>query len=506
MPATKKSRFPDSLVLIFSMIVLAQLLSYVLPHGSYERDGNDHDKVIDGTYAVLVEVGAKGSDQGQDEDQSKEEDQGQEEPTEESPRRHQSLPWYAFLAKIPKGLTDAQEIIFLVFLVGGVIAVLRKTGAIDAFLFATVRRLGGSPWILIAGCLLLFACGSFVIGMGEEYMPLIPIIVTMCLAMKMDSIVAMGLVWVPYAIGWACAGMNPFGVLIAQDIAGLEAMSGLGFRLAILPLFLLVAFHHIHRYARRIRTNPGHSFVADVDYGSRCAMPEDTALTPARIAVLLVFVGGILLFTAGAMFPWWFSEGATRQDGWYIAELNTVFLGVGILAALVARLGPNVTARTFIDGAAQMTSAALLVGFARTIGVVLDDGQIIDTVVHGIASVLQGAGSDVAAVGMLLVQTVCNFFVPSGSGQAYLTMPIMSPLATLTDVPQQTAVLAYQFGDGFTNMVIPTNALVMGTLALGGIPYGRWVRFVTPLLVKLLLLAIVVLVITVHFADQIGFQ
>ena len=222
--------------------------------------------------------------------------------------------------------------------------------------------------------------------------------------------------------------------------------------------------------------------------------------------MLLVFVGGILLFTAGAMFPWWFSEGATRQDGWYIAELNTVFLGVGILAALVARLGPNVTARTFIDGAAQMTSAALLVGFARTIGVVLDDGQIIDTVVHGIASVLQGAGSDVAAVGMLLVQTVCNFFVPSGSGQAYLTMPIMSPLATLTDVPQQTAVLAYQFGDGFTNMVIPTNALVMGTLALGGIPYGRWVRFVTPLLVKLLLLAIVVLVITVHFADQIGFQ
>ncbi len=165
---------------------------------------------------------------------------------------------------------------------------------------------------------------------------------------------------------------------------------------------------------------------------------------------------------------------------------------------------PSETSRAFIRGAAEMTAAALIVGFARTIQVVLDDGQIIDTVIVSIAGLLEGTGPDVAAIGMLLVQTICNVFIPSGSGQAFVTMPIMSPLATLTDVPQQTAVIAYQFGDGFTNMIVPTSALVMGTLALGRIPYGAWVRFVGPLLVKLFLLAIAFLIFTVHFGDLVG--
>jgi uncharacterized ion transporter superfamily protein YfcC len=162
--------------------------------------------------------------------------------------------------------------------------------------------------------------------------------------------------------------------------------------------------------------------------------------------------------------------------------------------------------RTFIAGAADMTAAALLVGFARTIEVVLSDGQVIDTVIYSIAGVLTNFGAEASAIGMLIVQTICNFFIPSGSGQAFVTMPIMSPLATLTGVPQQTAVLAYQFGDGFTNMVVPTSALVMGALALGKIPYGAWVRFVTPLLLKIFALATVFLVMTIHLGDALGFN
>jgi uncharacterized ion transporter superfamily protein YfcC len=164
------------------------------------------------------------------------------------------------------------------------------------------------------------------------------------------------------------------------------------------------------------------------------------------------------------------------------------------------------TSRTFISGAADMTAAALLVGFARTIEVVLSDGQVIDTVIHSIAGVLTNFSADVSAIGMLVVQTICNLFIPSGSGQAFVTMPIMSPLATLTGVPQQTAVLAYQFGDGFTNMIVPTSALVMGALALGKIPYGAWVRFITPLLLKIFALATVFLVLTVHLGDRFGFH
>ena len=170
-------------------------------------------------------------------------------------------PWY-FLTAIPKGFEAAQDIIFLVFIAGGVIAVLRKSGAIDAALHKAVARLGGSPWILIAGCLLIFSLGSYTIGMGEEYVPLIPIIVTMSLAMRMDAIVAMGLVWIPYGIGWACAGTNPFGVVIAQNIAGLPLASGWAVRLVMMAAFLIIAFQHIYRYAMMVQKDPSTSLVA----------------------------------------------------------------------------------------------------------------------------------------------------------------------------------------------------------------------------------------------------
>ena len=463
-----KSRFPDSLVLIFSIIVVAQLLSYVLPHGEYDRvpvPDSSRTMVENGTYHRVT-----GDDKV-------------------------TLPPWAFLTALPEGLEAAQDIVFLVFLVGGVIALLRKSGMIDAALHGAVARLGKAPWILIAGTLVIFSLGAFTIGMGEEYVPLIPILVTMSLAMKLDSIVAMGMIWVPYGIGWACAGTNPFGVVIAQGIAGVPITSGLATRWVLLLVFLAVGFQHVYAYARKIQKDPSASLVADVDYSTGFDPPEDVRMTWQRILILAIFVASVVLFVYGA-----------GNWGWYITELNAVFLGIGLLAAIISRMSPNLASATFIRGAAEMTTAALLIGFARTIEVVLSHGQIIDTIIHGIASTLEGSGSYVAAVGMLAVQTICNFFIPSGSGQAYVTMPIMSPLATLTGVPQQVAVLAYQFGDGFTNMVVPTSALVMGTLALGKIPYTRWVRFVTPLLIKLFLVAIVVLILAVRFGDAWGFN
>ena len=466
---TKRSWSIDSLVLIFSFIVFAQLLSYAVPHGQFERvpstDNPDRMVVVDGTYSQLA--------------------------AEDSVTL---APWH-FLMAITKGLESAQGIIFLIFLVGGVIEVLRRTGAIDAALHGAVDRLGKSPWLLIGGCLLLFSIGSFTIGMGEEYVPLVPIIVTMCLAMRMDAIVAMGMVWIPYGIGWACAGINPFGVLIAQNIASVPLTSGWGFRLIMMFAFLAIAFHHIYRYARRVQADPSYSFVADVDYSSGFEAPGDLHFNGRRVAILAVFVIGLVVFVYGV-----------SAHHWYITELNSIFLAIGLIAAMIARLSAGETSRTFLEGAAAMTPAALLVGFARTIEVVMTDGQIIDTVVYSIAGLLEGLPSEASAIGMLAVQTVCNFFIPSGSGQAFVTMPIMSPLATLTDVPQQTAVLAYQFGDGFTNMIVPTSALVMGALALGKVPYAAWFRFVAPLLLKMFALAAVFLVLSMHIGSAFGFH
>ena len=445
-------RFPDSLVLIFALILLAQAASCVLPAGEFERDGQ---RVVPGTYH----------------------------PVDAEP-----LPPLAFLTSIPAGLAAAQEIIFFVFLVGGVIGVVRSTGAIEAAVGWTIGRLGSRPVWLVGGAVGLFALGASTVGMAEEYMPFVPILVTMCLALRLDAVVAVGIIYVGAGVGYACAAFNPFTVLIAQDIAGVTLTSGQAPRWVLFVICGAVGVHHILRYAARVRTDPAASLVADVDYSDGFTLPDDCRFTMRRWTVLAVLAGGIGLFVWGV---------AAR--GWYLTELSAIFLAIGLIAAVAAGVTPNRTARAFFGGAAQMTATALLIGFARTIEVVLTDARVIDTLVYGLAQPLAALPSHAAALGMLAVQTTANLFIPSGSGQAYVTMPIMAPLADLTGVTRQTAVLAFQFGDGFTNMLIPTNALLMGMLALGRIPYQRWIAFVVPLLAKFYLIAVIALAAAVQF-------
>jgi len=450
----KKSRFPDSLVLIFAMIILAQLLSYVLPAGEFDREER---RVVPGTYHAV----------------------------EAAP-----LPWHAFLTKIPKGLEEGAEIIFFVFIVGGVIGIVRATGAIDALIGTALHHAGGSTLLLVAGMLALFALGSSTIGMAEEYMPFIPVMVTMCLALKLDAMVALGIVYMGAGIGYGCAALNPFTVQIAQRISDLPPTSGQGFRWLLLLVMLAVAVQHLMRYVRRIQADPSRSLVGDVDYSEGFSMPDDTRMTGRRLTILLVFAAGIALFAYGA------SE--LSGWGWFLVELAGIFMGIALFSAVMSSMSPNAVAKRFCSGAAELTMAALLIGFARTIEVVLVDAKIIDTVINGIAGGLEGMGPTVSVWGMLGVQSFCNFLIPSGSGQAFVTMPIMAPLSDLVGVSRQTAVLAYQMGDGFTNMLVPTNALLMGMLALGKIPYQRWLAFVVPFLLKVYVAAFIALAIAVR--------
>ena len=449
--AERTRRFPDSLVLLFGLIVLAQLATYLLPAGEFERDGQ---QVVPGTYEPI-----------------------------DADRLHP----LRFLTAIPEGLAAAQDIIFFVFIVGGVIGVVRATGAIDAVIGAAIRHLSDRPGALVSGMVVLFALGSSTVGMAEEYMPFVPILVTMCLALNMDAVVAVGIIYVGAGVGYGCAALNPVTVLIAQDIAGLELTSGQGFRWVLLLLCVFVGVDHILRDVRRLRADTHASLVADIDYSNGFELPADVAFTPRRVAVVALCAGAVAVFVYGVA-AW----------AWYVTELSAVFLVVALVAAGLGRLAPGVVADRFCRGAAELTKTALLIGFARTIEVVLSDGRVIDTVINALAQPLQALPRAVAAVGMLGVQSVCNFFIPSGSGQAYVTMPIMAPLADLTDLSRQTAVLAYQFGDGFTNMVVPTNALLMGMLALAHIPYRSWLRFVAPLLAKLYIVAILALVAAVY--------
>ncbi|MCP5114923.1 MAG: YfcC family protein, partial [bacterium] len=363
---------PDSLVLIFVMILAAQGLSYVLPAGEYERTTVDgRDQVVAGTYHAV---------------------------------ETRPLPAWAFLTAIPRGLGAAADIIFFVFIAGGAFGVIRATGAIDALIAAAIRRFGGSPGLLIGGMLTLFALGSATIGMGEEYIPFVPVLAAMCIALGMDAVVAVALVAVGLGVGFGCAAVNPFTVVIAQRIAGLPLYSGQLFRWILFVLCLAIAIHHLLRYSRRVRKDSSKSLVAGLDLNIGRVEP-DALLTPRHVAVLAMLGLAIALFVFGVA-SW----------GWFMVELGAVFLAIAGLAAIAGAIPPNRAAKEFTKGAAELTNAALLIGFARTIQVVLDDASIKDTVIHGIAGTLEGLPPAAAAAGMLGVQSLLNLFIPSGSG------------------------------------------------------------------------------------------
>jgi uncharacterized ion transporter superfamily protein YfcC len=354
--------------------------------------------------------------------------------------------------------------------------------------------MGGMPAVLVAGGMFVFAAGSSSIGMAEEYLPFVPMLLALAIGLGFDAVVGIGILCLGYAVGYGTALINPFTVMIAQDIAGLVPGSGKPYRMLLLVVFLAIAFDHVWRYARRVKADPARSLVADVEPDPSLTKKTHEKLNGTHITAIVAIIGTLMVMVYGL-----------DAHGWYLIEMGGIFVGLTLILGLIGRLGVNRTAIEFCTGAAELTTTALLIGFARTIQVVLDDGQVVDTIVHGVAQPMQSLGPHAAAVGMLAFQSMLNFFIPSGSGQAYVTMPLMAPLADVVGVSRQTSVLAYQFGDGFTNMVVPTSALVMGTLALGKIPYTRWVRFVMPLMVKLFALAIVVLILAVKYGDSWGF-
>jgi uncharacterized ion transporter superfamily protein YfcC len=443
----RRFKVPHTLVLLFAMVVAALVLSWVVPAGSFLREEIEPGQVqvIPGTFRETPEV-----------------------------ERQSPL---AVLTAIPKGFSAAHQIIFFVFIIGGAFAVLRATGAIDAALGAVLRRLGKRPFLLVAAGVVMFAAGSATIGMAEEYLPFVPILIVLAAALRYDAVVAVGIIAVGMAIGYGVAVISPFTVLIAQDIAGLTPASGMGLRLVLGAVFLPIGIHHVWSYARRVEGDPSRSLVADVpppESVAGAAGADHPPMTATHRWVLLATLAMLAVLVVGL-----------SRWGWYLVEMGGLFVAMTLVIAAIARLSPDRTATEFGNGAAELTLTALLIGVARAIQVVLDEGGVVDTIVHGISLPLQALPGAASAVGMFFVQSLANLFIPSGSGQAFVTMPIMAPLADLVGVSRQVAVLAYQFGDGFTNILVPTNPVLVGILAMAAIPYDRWLRFVLPFMVKM---------------------
>lgn len=453
-----KFTMPHNLVLMFGLMTFALVLTWVVPSGTFEMAPNDAGQtvVVPGTYTQVAEK--------------------------------EYLHPLSLFTVVPRALADAQGIIFFVLLIGGSIRVIRETGAIDAWLGRLLERFGDRPAMLLFSMMFTFALASATIGVAEEYIPFAIILVGLCVAMRLDAIAAIGTLVAGYGIGYAVAFMNPFTLVVAQNVAGLPPLSGAEYRIALVIPFVAVGFHHVWRYVRRIQADPSKSLMAGVvtDASKAAGGASYPELTARRSAVLWATLAalGVLIW------------GIAVWD-WYLVELGALFLVLAIVAGVIGRMGVNATAETFARGAAELTSTALLIGFARSIALLMEDGVVLHTVVHALAAPLAVMGAELAAVGMLVIQSGLNFFIPSGSGQAFVAMPLMAPIGDLVGVSRQISVLAFQFGDGLMNMIVPTNPVLMGILGLAGIPYSRWLRFIGPLVLKLLALSAIALVVAV---------
>lgn len=451
-----KFKVPHTLVLLFGMMVFALLLTYMLPQGSFETTENEHGRseVIPGSY-------------------------------EKNAEKSLLSVWSVFTV-LPRAFTDSQGIIFFIFIIGGALAVIKSTGMIDAFLGKMLNKFGSRPQILIVISMLVFSIGSSTLGMAEEYLPFITVLIALCYGMKMDVISAVGIMVVGYGIGYGVAAINPFTVMIAQEVAEVPPTSGLWYRLLLLIPFFLIGWHHVQKYAMGVRMDSTKSLMFNVVNTQKHKEADYPELTKMHWVIFSLTVLALALIVYGI-----------SNWHWYLTELGAVFFGLTVLVVIVQRINPSEAAKAFGIGASELTMTALLIGFARSVALLLEDGQVLHTIVNALAIPLQKTGPELASVGMYMIQSVFNFFIPSGSGQAYVTMPLMSPIADLTGVSRQIAVLAYQFGDGFTNMIVPTNPVLMGIIGIAGIPYDKWFKFIIPLMLKLWIVGSLALMLAV---------
>lgn len=452
-------KVPHTLILLLSMMLVAYIATWIVPQGFFETVTleNGREAVVAGTYAVS------------------------EQQTRLTPMD--------FLVAIPRALAAAQDVIFFVFIVGGVLSIARATGTIDALIGRLLERFGHKPEILIFMVVFCFAMASGAIGTAGEYIPFVLILVGLCKAMRLDAMTAVGMVVTGYGIGYGVSAFSPFTVMVAQQVADIPLYSGIELRLAIFIPFVLIGFHHVWRYAKRVQQDPSSSLTA----GLECPLADNPEATYPELNIRHKLILFGLVATIGIA-VWGIS-----QRGWYLYELGAIFILWGMFTAVIGRLPADDAANRFIDGVKDLATTAILIGIARGIALIMEDGQILHTLVHAMSTPLSYLGAELAAVGMFIMQSILNLFIPSGSGQAYVTMPLMAPVGDLIGVNRQIAVLAYQFGDGFSNMIIPTNAVLMGIIGMAGVPYHLWFKFCFPLMLKLMAAASVVLVLAVVF-------
>ena len=452
-----KFKLPHTFVLLFAILALIALATWLVPGGKYETHLVNGKQLVDPSTFHYIPSAPQG---------------------------------FVALMKAPiKGFVDAALIIGFVLIVGGTFNVLARTEAIDSAIKSLAKAHDNSRFLqvaLIPVFLTLFSIGGATFGMNEEAIPFVLIFVPLALALGYDTVVGVSIPFLGSQVGFSAAFLNPFNVGIAQGIAGVQIFSGLTYRLIVWFLATAVTIVFMMWYAARVKKDPSKSPTYLLDKEKRQAMPDGLGefhgMTGTHKLVLSVFLGALIVMVIGVI-----------KFDWYIDEIAALFLTLGIVIGLIGRLNSDQIVEAFLQGARDLVGTALVIALARGTMILARDAHIIDTMLHSLMPLVQSSSPIFAAQKMFAIQTVINFFIHSGTGQAALTMPIMAPLADLVGVTRQTAILAYQFGE-FTTPMIPTSGITVGVLALARIPWITWARWMVPLQLIYAVLALALLV------------
>jgi len=456
----KKFKVPNTYLLIFYLLIFIAVLTWIIPGGKYQRGViNGHEVVLPNSFQYV----------------------------NQNPQGITAL----FTAPL-KGFAEASVIIGFILIVGGAFSVLQKTEAINALITKLARAHKNSQTmrtLFIPVLLTLFSLGGATFGMNEEIIPFVLIIVPICIALGYDSIVGVAIPLIGAQIGFASAFLNPFNVGIAQGLSGVPMFSGIGYRLIVWFICNMTAIIFVTYYEKKLHLNPAISpmFEEDMerkrsDYTSVTVIDDNLKFSIRHKIVLATFILSLALLVVGVI-----------KFNWFIEEISALFFVMGILVGIIGGLKSEQIIKSFIDGAKDLVGTALIVALARATLVIARDGAIIDTMLYSLSPLVQSSSPIFASQKMFLMQAVINFFVHSGSGQAALTMPIMAPLADLVGVSRQTSILAFQFGE-LTNIIIPTSAVTMGALTMARVPWDKWARWVLPLQIVLIIIALILLI------------
>lgn len=499
MSKKKKISFPSAFSVLFIVLILAAMLTYFVPAGSYSKlawnsdestfvitaaDGSE--EVMPGTQATLDQLNVKI-------DVEKFEDGSVNKPVA-IPNTYQQVKsspqGFIEVLKSPiKGVYDTIDIIMFVFVLGGLIGVINHTGAFDAGIAALSRATKGKEFILIIVISSLIALGGTTFGMAEETIALYPILIPIFLATGYDAIVCIAAIYMGSSIGTMFSTVNPFATVIASNSAGITFTEGLTVRMVGLVLAMIITLVYIIRYAQKIKKDPSLSLVADQkqEIEERFLKNYDPANAPAfnwrKVLMLIMFFGAFV----------WMVIGVSKLD-WWFEEMTALFLGVSVAIAFVSGLPEKEFINKFVAGAGDLIGVALIIGVARAVNGVMDAGMISDTILYYASGAVNGMNGGLFSVVMMLVFSVLGFFIPSSSGLAVLSMPIMAPLADTVGLQRDIIVSAYTYGQGLMAFITPTG-LILATLEMVDVTYDRWLKFIMPLMGIIAVFAAVMLLI-----------